>query len=311
MKILVNSETSYEAISSLRRIGVLLSTRISKEDRLTYCSVDFHHAVRYISGNSRLWCGPLMSAILSTMKIYFSNDKFAKLPHDLIEDVLRWLTAADVCVLCQVNSDFHRWCSADTLWTYFYKVRFSGNAMRQSPLSVSVKRMYQIRFADPIIGDKIQAAWNGKFRLNAMEMLRGQAYWPAEIIDKDPQQGYKIRYTGWDAERWDQWVLRETIRWPVDFNSVEKIRVGDVVEIWCHGKTVPGAWLCAIVSEFDVDLNLYRFDDLQMSGDPLFVRRDFIRKVHRPFHLTDLPATDISVPLSIQGYNHPGSCLIC
>ena len=181
----------------------------------------------------------------------------------------------------------------------------------ESPSSISIKRLYHMRFADPVVGDKIQAAWNGKFRLNAMEMLRGQAYWPAEIIAKDAHQGYKIRYTGWDADRWDQWVQRDNIRWPVDFNHVESISAGDHVEIWCHGKTVPGAWLCATVSDYDMDLNLYRFDDLQMSGDPLFVRREFIRKVEGSLHRADMSTNGVDFPTSMQTYNHPGSCLIC
>ena len=311
LKILVNSETSFEAISSLRRIGVLLATRISKEDRLTYCSVDFHHAIRYISGNTRLWCGPLMSAVLNTIKVHFSDDKFARLPSDLILDVLRYLTAADACSICEVSSDFNRWCSSDTLWMYLFHARFMECAVSGCNSTLSIKRLYQMRFIDPIVGDKIQAAWNGKFRLNAMEMLRGHAYWPAEIIEKDPRQGYKIRYTGWDADRWDQWVQRDTIRWPVDFNHVERISAGDLVEVWCHGKTVPGAWLCATVSDYDMDLNLYRFDDLQMSGDPLFVRREFLRKVKRPVHRADMSINDVTFPTSMQTYNHPGSCVIC
>tara|TARA_B110000090_G_scaffold192162_1_gene225334 strand:- start:158 stop:352 length:195 start_codon:yes stop_codon:yes gene_type:complete len=49
-------------------------------------------------------------------------------------------------------------------------------------------------------------AWRGKFRLEAMDVYQGLAWWVAEIVDKHTEQGkYKIRYPGWES-RWDEWV---------------------------------------------------------------------------------------------------------
>lgn len=53
---------------------------------------------------------------------------------------------------------------------------------------------------------------------------------------------YKIRYPGWES-RWDEWVSRKRFRWLVERNKIERIDLDDLVELWCCGSNVPGAWL--------------------------------------------------------------------
>lgn len=58
---------------------------------------------------------------------------------------------------------------------------------------------------------------------------------------------YKIHYPGW-VSRWDEWVVRERLRWSWQTSSDSAIiKINDPVEIWCSGNNVPGAWLEAKV----------------------------------------------------------------
>lgn len=59
---------------------------------------------------------------------------------------------------------------------------------------------FRNRLADPQLGDKVEVAWRGKFRLEALDVYQGLAWWVAEIVDKHTSQGkYKIRYPGWES----------------------------------------------------------------------------------------------------------------
>ena len=102
---------------------------------------------------------------------------------------------------------------------------------------------FRQRLADPQIGDKVEVAWKGKFRLEAMDVYQGTAWWVAEVVDKHSAVGrFKIHYPGWES-RWDEWVPRNRLRWAVDKNILCQIIAGSEVELWCYGANVPGAWL--------------------------------------------------------------------
>ena len=110
-----------------------------------------------------------------------------------------------------------------------------------------------------------QVAWQGRFRLEGLEVYRGLAWWAAEVVEKNvdeddsasgsqhrrdaaslrprsgswgrlqaiseglnQQDGYKLRrykvhYLNWDA-RWDEWVTREQLRWPVNEGELVRVR---------------------------------------------------------------------------------------
>ena len=91
---------------------------------------------------------------------------------------------------------------------------------------------FQERLFDPFVGDKVEVAWKGRFRLEASDVYQGQAWWIAEVVDKhSSQQKYKIKYPGWD-DRWDEWVPITRLRWKVEKNLIVQIRVNDPVEVW-------------------------------------------------------------------------------
>lgn len=135
---------------------------------------------------------------------------------------------------------------------------------------------FQIRLKDPQIGDKVEVAWKGKFRLETQDVYQGLAWWVAEVVDKHLAQGrYKIRYPGWDS-RWDEWVPRSRLRWAVNANTIAGIHVGDIVELWCCGANVPGAWLESKVKK--VRGNRFCLGKVLSTGH-LWVERDRLRLV--------------------------------
>ena len=112
-----------------------------------------------------------------------------------------------------------------------------------------------------------------------MDVYQGLAWWVAEVVDKHPAQGkYKIRYPGWES-RWDEWVPRSRLRWAVDSNALNQILPGSVVELWCCGANVPGAWLESRVKK--VRGGRYCINKVLSTG-ALWVERDRLRLVKHP-----------------------------
>lgn len=73
---------------------------------------------------------------------------------------------------------------------------------------------------------------------------------------------YRIHYPGWDSN-WDEWVVRDRLRWPVDPSYLSTVfKVRDVVEVWCTGTHVKGAWLQARVRQV-----IYMFIGMQCTKD--------------------------------------------
>ncbi len=135
---------------------------------------------------------------------------------------------------------------------------------------------FRDRLCDPHVGDKVEVAWRGKFRLETQDVYQGLAWWVAEIVDKHTDQSrYKIRYPGWES-RWDEWVPRSRLRWTVQKNILVSIAVGDTVELWCCGANVPGAWLEAKVKK--VRNSRFCIGKVLSSGY-LWVERDRLRLV--------------------------------
>ncbi len=114
------------------------------------------------------------------------------------------------------------------------------------------------------------------------------AWWVAFIVDK--QQGlvpnetsYRIRYPGWES-KWDEWVPIERLRWPVERNIIESIEAKDLVELWCCGANVPGAWLECRVKKTRISNSTgvvkYCLSNVVQSGN-LYVERDRLRLVRK------------------------------
>ena len=62
---------------------------------------------------------------------------------------------------------------------------------------------------------------------------------PHDSLDDRRARKYKVHYVHWDA-RWDEWVARDQLRWPVPEGRTGAVASGDDVEVWCSGPAVPG-----------------------------------------------------------------------
>ncbi|CAM9477169.1 unnamed protein product, partial [Sphacelaria rigidula] len=202
--------------------------------------------------------------------------------------VLSFIPLSENGHLCAVSKDFQDAAEADWIWRDAFLERFekpscrrflesemsgcsedgtpdaetptgrsSASTMAQRLVACSdtssggQKEIFMRRLKDPEVGDKVEVAWTGKFRLESLEVYSGMAWWRALIVAKGDKPGYyQVHYPGWES-RWDEWVSLDRLRWGNDSraNTLQgkQPEVGDSVELWCEGVHVPGAWLEAQV----------------------------------------------------------------
>lgn len=262
----------------LRSLRLLLET-IDVTDRIKFCKADFEHAVSVLQKQKTLWSYDLFREVVDIIKAYFNECLFDKLPTYVIQDILLWLPIDDIAPTLSVSRDFYDVGTSDEVWYRYYAQKFCRlNPNSHMPAFKSCRHMrsFKQRLADPQVGDHVEVAWRGKFRLESADVYHGLAWWVAEVVDKHTAQAkYKIRYPGWES-RWDEWVPRSRLRWTVDFNAIAKIQVDDVVEVWCCGSNVPGAWLECVVKK--ISQGKYNVGKVRSSG-PLWVERDRLRLI--------------------------------
>ena len=80
-------------------------------------------------------------------------------------------------------------------------------------------QLYRSRVLLPMIHDKVEVMWKGKFRLDDNAIYSGLGWWTAEVL-AHRDKCIKIRYPGW-SERWEEWVC------------FYKIFVIDIVDLCC------------------------------------------------------------------------------
>ena len=152
--------------------------------------------------------------------------------------------------------------------------RLAGKLDHSAAPEESYRGKFRSRLVDPEIGDMVEVAWKGKFRLESTDVYQGLAWWVAHIVDKHTSQSkYKIRYPGWES-RWDEWVSRDRFRWLKERDVLVPICEGDRVELWCCGSNVPGAWLETHVIKVADDQ--YCLDKVTTAG-PIWVSRNRLR----------------------------------
>ena len=61
-----------------------------------------------------------------------------------------------------------------------------------APGSHAPPARYHERLLDPHVGDKVEVAWRGKFRLEALDIYQGLAWWVARVVDKAEGYRYKV-----------------------------------------------------------------------------------------------------------------------
>lgn len=268
-----------QSVQCIRRIKILLG-EVDSADRVKYCKPDYDAAVKALRKQKQVWSLDLFKEAVSVTIQFFSANHFQKLPVSLFIEILSMIPVEELPPLLCVSEEWYDLCTCNEAWSTFYRRKFLINNPGRFPTDeVYLLNAYRKRLFDPQVGDKIEVAWRGKFRLETSDVYQGLAWWVAEIVDKHPAQGrYKIRYPGWDS-RWDEWVPRNRLRWKVARNTLVKLEAGDTVELWCCGANVPGAWLeCKIKRVRNRRYCLGRV----IANGFLWVGRERLRLVKRP-----------------------------
>ena len=256
----------------------MLLRNLDKSDRTKFCKFDYDSAVRSLRRIKTVWCDDLFRETVRVTQDFFNESVFSRIPRDVLLEIFQWMPISKFAPIISVCRD---WCdtgTSDEIWGIYYRRKFLMNNPGAMP---SLARedfitSFQMRLKDPQIGDKVEVAWKGKFRLETQDVYQGLAWWVAEVVDKHHSHGrYKIRYPGWDS-RWDEWVPRSRLRWAVATNTLVTIHVNDIVELWCCGANVPGAWLESKVKKIRGDR--YCLGKVLSSGS-LWVERDRLRLV--------------------------------
>ncbi|CAN0082146.1 unnamed protein product, partial [Phaeothamnion confervicola] len=200
-----------------------------------------------------LFVGAINRTITSIFSDYFKKETTDRLPPhvmQVLQHALAFLQLRELMSICSVSQNWRHMAEANCLWREPYLERFKLHEPPSALAQGLVKHHFQRRLQDPMPGDRVEVAWRGKFRLESLEIYNGLAWWLAEVVQKGPNGQYRVHYPGWEA-RWDEWVPRSRLRWGNDRKAKQlagrRAGVGDTVEMWCGGVSVPGAWLEASV----------------------------------------------------------------
>jgi hypothetical protein len=78
-----------------------------------------------------------------------------------------------------------------------YEAKFLRTNPGSAPLLQNNFRVqFQQRLQCPQVGDHVEVAWRGKFRLDSQDVYQGLAWWVAQVVGVQGDDKYKIRYPG-------------------------------------------------------------------------------------------------------------------
>ena len=64
------------------------------------------------------------------------------------------------------------------------------------PAYVPYKVRFHQRLLDPRVGDRVEVAWRGKFRLEALDIYQGLAWWVAVVVEKETPAALSLSMLG-------------------------------------------------------------------------------------------------------------------
>mmetsp|Transcript_16105 Transcript_16105/g.49808 ORF Transcript_16105/g.49808 Transcript_16105/m.49808 type:complete len:310 (-) Transcript_16105:63-992(-) len=214
---------------------------------------------------ARPWTQENRALLVSLVLHHYAPPALLRMPADLLTTlVLSCVDVPELGALCAVSRDIGLLAERDDAWAAPCVRRFGAPDAATSGYAFdsSRKESFRQRLRNPALGDRVEVAWRGRFRLEGLEVYRGLAWWAAEVVarrDTGPTKAaaalprYRVHYLHWDS-RWDEWVARDQLRWPVPEGRSGAVAIGDVVDVWCSGHAVPGAWLRAVVATIEGDL---------------------------------------------------------
>lgn len=319
----------YEIALCLREISQILST-IDRVDRIKYCKPDFESAIADLRSSDVFLTDKILHSIVTVIKTHFDECYIDCVPEILMQEIFMMIPVEEFSTIASTCREWNTLWKSDIVWKTQYKLRF----LPSNPTSMPTKalnpfyNLFEDRLAHPYIGDHIEVSWRGKFRLEANDIYQGLAWWVGVVVgcsisttdehspdmEFDPARDgnravitkYKIHYPGWES-RWDEWVDRERLRWPMKLNNAfsSKICKGDIIELWCCGYNVPGAWLESEVKRIRKDR--YCVTRAHVSGS-IWVPRERIRPQKRkPSLMLENNPSDVS---SASVNCHPQCCIM-
>ncbi|CAM9116423.1 unnamed protein product [Hapterophycus canaliculatus] len=181
--------------------------------------------------------------------------QLAGLPRELLAGSMGYLSIVDLSEVCSVSREWRKAAEEDGVWRFWWVRRFREDPPPQTGRAREghLKLLHRDRFNDPLVGDKVEVSWEGRFRLESLDVFVGKSWWEATVVQKVDDDMYRIHYPGWDSN-WDEWVVRGRLRWPIDPSYLStSFKVRDVIEVWRMGTHVKGAWLQARVRQIKHD----------------------------------------------------------
>lgn len=291
----------YEVALCFRQINNILST-IDQLDRIKYCKPDFEAAIITLRSSDMYLTDKIFNGISELSSKYFNECLLDRIPEILMQEIFMMIPVEEFSTIASTCKEWRDLWRSDIVWKTQYKLRFLPTNPSSMPVDLRLPyyNLFEDRLAHPHIGDHIEVSWKGKFRLEANDIYQGLAWWVGIVVacststddhssefdynssihgSRSSILKYKIHYPGWES-RWDEWVDRERLRWPMKLKNAESaiINKGDTVELWCCGFNVPGAWLESVVKK--IKNGRYCVTRAHVSGS-IWVPRSRIRPQKR------------------------------
>ena len=273
---LTHSSSSSDLLNCLKRMKVIFGVLHFQYRSSLTCQLRQHLAKLYAQNTG--WSLFVNEVAIIAIRSFMVFNYISELPEGLLHHIIGWLSIDNFNSLLFVNKEWLIVALNDNHWKFFYNMKF-GVTFKDMEIS-NYSAAYSLRLQYPCINDDIEIAWRGKFRLDGLDVYRGLAWWRAKIVDRHvSQEKYKVHYDGWDS-RWDEWVPRTRVRWSFDpktacDGSAKFIKRDEVIEVWCQGNLVPGAWLEARVKR--IRGTRLQLDKVQMNELPLWVDQHLVR----------------------------------
>ena len=105
------------------------------------------------------------------------------LPSIVIQETLQYLSLKDFSSVPCVSQEWRQLSYSNEVWKFFYSykfLRFNPNTeptgFKENTTTIDYHENYRSRLADPELGDKVEVSWNGKFRLESIDVYHGLAW---------------------------------------------------------------------------------------------------------------------------------------
>lgn len=112
------------------------------------------------------------------------QDYVNKLPGAVLTYIFGFLSASQLGAAGSVCTNFRDISNCDAIWKPMYIKRFHFLDPREAVGVHKFKDLFKQRLLDPHIGDLVEVAWKGKFRLESLDIYQGLAWWSAIVVDK-------------------------------------------------------------------------------------------------------------------------------